>query len=68
MDGGDKLEGFRRLNNFIEVVESSLRPEADLSTLMAHEMAISPPLGGRSVQRGRERTVRHGAARQMSLF
>ena len=46
MDGGDKLEGFRRLNKFVEAVEKDLRPEADLPSLVAHELAVSPSLGG----------------------
>ncbi|MDP9114122.1 MAG: DUF763 domain-containing protein, partial [Acidobacteriota bacterium] len=68
MDGGDKLEGFRRLNQFVEGVETNLSPQADLSSLVAHELAISPALGGRSVQRGRSKPVGHAQSRQMSLF
>jgi len=29
-EGGDKLEGFRRLNNFVEAIETDLRAETDL--------------------------------------
>jgi uncharacterized protein len=68
MDGGDKLEGFRRLNNFVEAVETDLRPEADLPSLVAHELALSPSLGGRSVQIGCKRTARHATTNQMRLF
>jgi hypothetical protein len=68
MDGGDKLEGFRRLNNFVAAVEMDLRPEADLRSLVAHELAISPSIGGRSVQVGRRRSARHAMTCQMSLF
>jgi uncharacterized protein len=68
MDGGGKLEGFRRLNKFVEAVETDLRPEADLPSLVAHELALSPSLGGRSVQLSRKRSVHHAIAHQMRLF
>ncbi len=50
IDGGAKLEGFRRLNNFIAAVETNLQPAADLPSLVQHELAISPSLDGRSVK------------------
>ena len=62
------LEGFRRLNKFVEAVETDLRPEADLPSLVAHELARSPALDGRSVQPGRKGRVRHAMTHQMSLF
>jgi uncharacterized protein len=68
MDGGDKLEGFRRLNKFVEAVETDLRPEADLPSLVAHELALSSSLGGRSVQPGRKRPAPHPQRDQMRLF
>ena len=68
MDGGDKLEGFRRLNKFVEAVETDLRPEADLPSLVAHELALSPALGGRSVQVGSKRPARRAMTHQMRLF
>jgi hypothetical protein len=68
MDGGDKLEGFRRLNKFVEAVETDAHPEADLSSLVAHELETSPSLGGRSVQPGREGRIRHAMPDQMALF
>jgi hypothetical protein len=63
----DKLEGFRRLNEFVERVEADLRPEADLPTLVEHELALSPSLGGRSVSHGRKRPTRR-SSNQLSLF
>ena len=45
----EKLEGFRRLNRFVQTVETTLEPEADLAAVIAHEQAISPSLDGRSV-------------------
>jgi hypothetical protein len=68
VDGGDKLEGFRRLNKFVEAVETDLRPEADLPALVAHELTLSPALGGRSVRPGRKRPASHATSHQMSLF
>jgi hypothetical protein len=68
MNGGDKLEGFRRLNNLVEAVETDLRPEADLPSLVEHELALSPALGGRSVRPGRKEPARRAITRQMQLF
>ena len=45
----DKLEGFRRLDGFVRAVEAELQPQADFAAAVAHENAISPALGGRSV-------------------
>ena len=45
----EKLDGFRRLNRFVERIEHTREPEADLTAVIAHENAISPALGGRSV-------------------
>jgi hypothetical protein len=67
MDGGEKLEGFRRLNKFVDAIETDLRPEANLSSLVAHELALSRSLGGRSVQAGHKKLV-PDTTRQMSLF
>jgi hypothetical protein len=68
LDGGDKIKGFRGLNKFVEAVETDLHTEADLSSLVAHELAISPSLGGRSVHSDRKEPARHGMPRQMRLF
>jgi uncharacterized protein len=68
MDGGDKLEGFRRLNKFVEGVETDLRTTVDLPSVVAHEMALSPSLAGRSVQPDHKRPSRRSAPNQMSLF
>jgi uncharacterized protein len=45
----DKLDGFRRLEGFVRATETALEPEADFDAVIAHEEAISPLLGGRSV-------------------
>ena len=45
----EKLEGFRRLNRFVQKVEKNLEPHADFDAVIAHEEAISSSLDGRSV-------------------
>jgi len=68
IDGGDKLEGFSRLNRFVEGVETDLRTDVDLPSLIAHEMALSPWLGGRSVQQSGVRPPSRARPSQMRLF
>ena len=63
----EKLEGFRRLEKFVSLVERNLTPYAEFDTLIAHEKKISPSLNGRSVfdgKRGAQKIDR----RQGSLF
>jgi hypothetical protein len=62
LGGGDKLDGFRRLESFVRVVESELEPRADFDAVIAHEKAISPSLDGRSVFDDKPKQ------RQLSLF
>lgn len=45
----EKLDGLRRLDRFVQAVQSELEPEADFAAVVAHEKAISPALDGRSV-------------------
>jgi len=59
VDGKEKIEGFRRLERFVKVVEQRLRPEASFDSVIRHERRISPSLGGRTAQK-------HN--RQLSLF
>lgn len=47
----DKVEGFKRLDALVRKVESNSHPRADLDKVIAHERAISPSLGGRTVGR-----------------
>src|ERR1051326_5884842 len=49
LDGGAKIEGFRRLDRFVKTVENRLQPEADFDSIIRHEHAISPSLDGRTV-------------------
>jgi uncharacterized protein len=66
--GGDKLEGFRRLNQFVEGVETDLHPQVELHSLVAHELAISPGLGGRSVRQDHKGPSHRSGSAQMNLF
>jgi hypothetical protein len=62
----DKIDGFKRLNQFVELIESRCRPNADLEKLVAHEHSISPALDGRTVfSRQKKAPV---AGTQLSLF
>ncbi|MFB3829727.1 MAG: DUF763 domain-containing protein [Bryobacteraceae bacterium] len=45
----EKMEGFKRLDRFVRAVEKRCDPRADFNAVLAHERAISPRLGGRSV-------------------
>ena len=61
VDGGEKIEGFRRLDKFVRAVEDRGQPSADFERVLAHERAISRSVGGRTVMDDRRRG-------QMSLF
>ena len=45
----DKLDGMKRLDTFTRAIEQRRHPEADVDATIAHERAISPSLGGRTV-------------------
>jgi hypothetical protein len=62
----DKLDGFARLDRFVRAIERRCGPEADFHGLVAHEHAISPQLGGRSVFDGRP--GHRSAPAQLPLF
>lgn len=61
----EKLDGFRRLDGFVRMVERQFRPTVDLDALIRHENAISPTLDGRTVLDDKRR---RGNPRQGSLF
>ena len=63
----EKLDGFRRLEQFARKVETCLQPEADFPAVIAHENAISHSLGGRSVFDDKP-GGRRGNPKQRSLF
>jgi hypothetical protein len=61
----EKFEGFRRLNRFLENVETQFEPTADFDAAVSYERSISRSLDGRTVQddrRGSRET------KQRSLF
>jgi len=60
----EKLEGFACLDRFTRAVEENYHPEAGFAAIVAHEQAISPQLGGRSVFDDRVRSE----PAQLSLF
>ena len=45
----DKLDGMARLDAFARGIEQRRSPDADVEAVIAHERAISPALGGRTV-------------------
>jgi hypothetical protein len=51
LDGGVKIEGFRRLDRFVKLVEHQMQPKADFEAAVQHERALSPSLDGRTVSR-----------------
>jgi hypothetical protein len=57
----DKLDGFKRLDRFVRMVETKLAPEADFAALIRHEHQISPSLDGRSVFDDKRRNERQGS-------
>jgi hypothetical protein len=58
----EKIEGFRRLEKFVRVVESRAGPVADFDAAVAHERRISRELGGRTVFDDRPKS------KQLTLF
>ncbi len=66
---GEKLDGMRRLDQFVRAVEDSHQPEADFDQVIRHEMSISPSLGGRTVfDRRRPATPSIAPSKQLNLF
>jgi hypothetical protein len=63
----DKLQGMARLDAFTRAIEARRHPDADVAGTIAHERAISPALGGRTVftDRGRQASRVRG---QLDLF
>jgi hypothetical protein len=61
----EKIDGFKRLDRFVEAIERRYAPEADFDAVIAHEHAISPQLDGRSVF---DKPGKAGRARQLPLF
>jgi hypothetical protein len=65
----DKLHGLSRLDAFTRSIERRRLPEADVAAAIAHERAISPSLGGRTVfDDARQRPRKGGGPQQLGLF
>lgn len=62
----EKLDGMKRLDTFVRVIESTLAPEARFDDALAHERAIAPSLGGRTVFDDHPHPQR--LRRQLNLF
>lgn len=60
----EKLEGFRRLDNFVRKIENRSSPLADFNAAIDHERIISSSLGGRTVLDDRPSK----SATQLELF
>ncbi|HTC34372.1 MAG TPA: DUF763 domain-containing protein [Bryobacteraceae bacterium] len=60
----DKLDGMRRLDQFVRSVEQRYQPEANFDAVIQNERAISPHFGGRTVIDDRRRPP----SRQLDLF
>jgi hypothetical protein len=65
----DKLDGMRRLDQFVRAVEERCQPEADFKAALRHEHSISRELGGRTVFDDLPRPRRSSSqAKQLNLF
>jgi hypothetical protein len=62
----DKLDGFRRLNGFVQAVETRAEPSADFDAAIAHERRISREIGGRTVFDDRQ--TKKARPAQLPLF
>jgi hypothetical protein len=64
----EKLDGFARLDRFTRMVEKQPGVKAEFETAIAHERAISPSLGGRTVFDDRRQKRTEKNSRQLNLF
>ena len=66
----DKLQGMARLDTFARALERTPRPdaEADVDATIAHERAVSPSLGGRTVFDDRRTAPKKPRRGQLDLF
>jgi hypothetical protein len=62
----DKVEAFRRLDRLTRAIEQNRDPFADFDATLAHERAIAPSLGGRTVCDDRRNARRLGIARKLN--
>jgi hypothetical protein len=64
----EKMDGFRRLDQFVRMVEERCEVSANFPELVSHERAISASLNGRTVLDDRRARPRRSSSRQLSLF
>ncbi len=64
----EKLDGMRRLDQFVRAVEARSEPEADFDAVVRHERSVSRQLGGRTVMDDRRRGRAKPASSQLNLF
>jgi uncharacterized protein len=63
----EKIDGLKRLSNFVQTVQARYEPEANFERIVEHERAISPNLDGRSAFDGAKKgRINKGA--QLPLF
>jgi len=53
----DKLDGFRRQEEFVRSLEENLNPQADFEKVIRHEHAVSRSSNGRTVFDDRQRQL-----------
>ena len=63
----EKMDGFKRLDRMVQIVEERSKPIANFDRVLQHERAISAGLGGRSVFDDK-RKPRLAKDRQLPLF
>jgi hypothetical protein len=63
----EKIDGMRRLDRLVRLVEETSTPRADFDAVVAHEQSISPSLDGHAV-RPRRRKASNTLPTQMHLF
>jgi uncharacterized protein len=63
----EKIDGFKRLDGLVRSVERQFQPEANFERVLEHERAISPSLGGRTVEPDRHKGLQRQAV-QLKLF
>lgn len=68
VDSGSKIEGFKRLDRFVQGVEKRMQPEADFDGVIQHEMSISKSLGGRTIFDDKRESRAPGSSAQLRLF
>ena len=68
----EKVDGFRRLDQFTRSIERNVSPQADFQESIYHEHAISASLGGHTVFDDNQQPIRSARKpeqdRQLSLF